>query len=49
LISRNLKAAQAEEAAEKVDSERVLVAQALLPVVNLQHLHSAHSQEWLCY
>jgi hypothetical protein len=41
--------AQASQAAEKVDSERVLVAQALLPVLNLQHLHSAHSQEWLCY
>jgi hypothetical protein len=45
----NGKCAQAEQAAEKVDSERVLVAQALLPVLNLQHLHSAHSQEWLCY
>jgi hypothetical protein len=41
--------AQASQAAEKVDSERVLVAQAHLPVLNLQHLHSAHSQEWLCY
>jgi hypothetical protein len=35
--------------AEKVNSECVLVAQALLPVLNLQHLRSAHSQEWLCY
>ena len=35
--------------AQKVNSERVLVAQPLLPVLNLQHLHSAHSQEWLCY
>jgi hypothetical protein len=43
------KSTQAEQAAEKVDSERVLVAQALLPVLNLQHLHSAHSQEWLYY
>jgi hypothetical protein len=41
--------AQASQAAEKVDSERVLVAQALVPVLNLQHLHAAHSQEWLCY
>jgi hypothetical protein len=46
---RKVKSRLAEQAAEKVDSERVLVAQALLPVLNLQHLHSAHSQECLCY
>jgi hypothetical protein len=36
------------QAAEKVESEQVLVAQALLPVLVLLHLHSMHSQEWLC-
>jgi hypothetical protein len=37
------------EAAEKVKSKRLLVAQALLPVLVLPHLPSMHSQEWLCY
>jgi hypothetical protein len=40
---------QAEEAAEKVRSGPVLVAQPLLAVWFLQHLTKAHSQEWLCY
>jgi hypothetical protein len=34
------------QAVEKIDSERILVAQALLPVRISQ---SAHSHEWLCY
>jgi hypothetical protein len=37
------------EAAEKVNSKRLLVAQALLPVLVLLHLSSMLSQEWLCY
>jgi Flp pilus assembly protein CpaB len=37
------------QVAEKVDSLQVLVAQAFLPVLDLLHLHSMHSQEWLCY
>src|SRR6266852_7686573 len=37
------------QAAEKVNSKRLLVAQALLPVLVLLHLSSMHSQEWLCY
>jgi hypothetical protein len=36
-------------AAEKVNSKRRLVAQAILPVLVLLHLSSMHSQEWLCY
>src|SRR5260370_32641083 len=39
----------AEQAAEKVNSNRLLVAQAFLPVLVLLHLSSMHSQEWLCY
>jgi hypothetical protein len=39
----------AEQAAEKVNSKRFLVAQALLPVLILLHLSSMHSQEWLWY
>jgi hypothetical protein len=39
----------AEQLAEKVNSKPLLVAQALLPVLALQHLSSMHSQEWLCY
>src|ERR1700730_3011924 len=39
----------ASQAAEKVNSMRLLVAQALLPVRVLLHLSSMHSQEWLCY
>src|SRR5713101_5775933 len=34
---------------EKVNSKRLLVAQALLPVLVLLHLSPMHSQEWLCY
>ena len=41
--------AQVSEATEKVDSERFLVAQALLPVQVLLQLTSMRSQEWLCY
>jgi hypothetical protein len=37
------------QAAEKVNSKRHLVAQALLPVLVLLPLTSMHSQEWLCY
>jgi hypothetical protein len=37
------------EAAEKIDSKRFQVAQALLPVRVLLPLSSMHSQEWLCY
>jgi hypothetical protein len=37
------------QAAEKVDSKRLLVAQALLPVLILMRLSSMHSQEWPCY
>src|SRR5260370_24105557 len=37
------------QAAEKVNSNRLLVAQAFLPVLVLLHLSSMHSQEWLCY
>jgi hypothetical protein len=36
------------EAAEKVNSKRLLVAQALLPVRISLPLSSKHSQEWLC-
>ncbi len=39
----------AEQLAEKVNSEPLLVAQALLPVLVLLHLSFMHSQEWLCY
>jgi hypothetical protein len=37
------------EAAEKVNLKRLLVAQALLPVLVLLPLLSMHSQEWLRY
>jgi hypothetical protein len=37
------------EAAEKVNSKRLLVAQALLPVLVLLPLSSMHNQEWLRY
>jgi hypothetical protein len=37
------------QGAEKVDLERVLVAQALLPVRVLLHIRSIPSQECLCY
>src|SRR5712691_8158596 len=39
----------ASQLAEKVNSEPLLVAQALLPVLVLLHLSFMHSQEWLCY
>jgi hypothetical protein len=42
-------ASAAEQAAEKFNSKRLLVAQALLPVRVLLPLSSMHSQEWLCY
>ncbi len=38
-----------KQVAEKVNSKRLLVAQALLPVLVLLHLSPMHSQEWLCY
>jgi len=41
--------ARASQAAEKVDSEQVLVTQALLPVRFLLDLTRAHRQECLCY
>jgi hypothetical protein len=37
------------QAAEKVNSKRLLVARALSPVRVLLPLSSKHSQEWLCY
>jgi hypothetical protein len=37
------------QAAEKFDSKRLLVAQALLPVRVVLRLSLLHSQEWLCY
>jgi hypothetical protein len=42
-------ASAAKQVAEKVNSKRLLVAQALLPVLVLPHLPSTYSQEWLCY
>jgi hypothetical protein len=39
----------ASQAAEKVNSKRLFVAQALLPVRVLLPLSPMHSQEWLCY
>jgi hypothetical protein len=41
--------AQASEAAEKVDSAKIFVGQALLPVRILLHLPKMDSQEWLSY
>jgi hypothetical protein len=39
----------ASQLAEKDDSKRLLVAQALLPVRVLLRLSLMHSHEWLCY
>jgi hypothetical protein len=39
----------AEQAAEKVDSAKIFVGQALLPVRVLLHLPKMDSQEWLSY
>jgi hypothetical protein len=39
----------AKQAAEKVDSAKIFVGQALLPVRVLPHLPKMDSQEWLSY
>jgi hypothetical protein len=44
-----LKPTNTQQAAEKVSSGPILVAQLLLAVRVLRHLTKAHSQEWLYY